>query len=105
MNNHKIHITYIEICHNIVYVIFGGRIHLNVLYIVFFISLILLIVFFFTKKKLPCFICSLISTGILFVEGVIHNDWFGILWWSAVFLMDLYEYKKNSWDFWGHFDV
>ena len=77
---------------------------MNFLYIVFFIALILTIVFFLIKKKFLCFICSLISTGMLFVEGAVHTDWFSILWWGAVFLADIYEYKKSAWDLWGHFD-
>ena len=73
-------------------------------YIILIVLLLSTAYFYIRKKKLPCFICSIIGTLLFFFDAYIEKSWGGMLFWGIGFLLDLYFYKQDSWDVWGHFD-
>ena len=77
---------------------------MKILNFLFLISIAITIIFYFFKKKFLCFLFSAISTFIFFLDAMMNQNWFGMLFWGAGFLFDIYMYKKDSWDLWGHFD-
>lgn len=70
----------------------------------FMVSFVLTVIFFFMKKKMPCFISSLVCSGSLLILGILEVKWFEIIFWSAAVIIDVVEYKMNDWDLFGHFD-
>lgn len=77
---------------------------MNSLYAIFVIGFILTVLFWFLKKKFYCFICSLLSMIPFLLIGILEGQWMSIVFWSAGILMDVYTYKKDSWDMFGFFD-
>lgn len=70
----------------------------------FICSFLFTAIFWFVKKKQVCFFFSLVTIATQIGYGFLCSNWFYSAFWGIIFIVDLYEYKNNSCNFWEHFD-
>lgn len=76
---------------------------MNLLKIAFVIFLVATIVFWILKKRIPCFLCSLLTCGCFLAYNILAEQAVASIFWALCIVVDLYEYYSDHWNFYGYF--
>lgn len=76
---------------------------MNALEILFIIFLVATVVFWIMKKRIPCFLCSLLACGIYLAHSIMLEKGIQSIFWALCIIIDLYEYYSDHWNFYGYF--